>query len=91
MKFFPNIFYYKSKSAIIFIISGEQDKDDAIKTNQKTINDHQNLVLKFQELDISQSTMIEKTANQIKTLKESHETQVGLILIHAPLNVQIKT
>ena len=40
------------------------------------LNEHQNLVLKFQELDISQEAMIEKNANEIKAEKESYESQV---------------
>jgi len=56
---------------------GEQDKEDVIQTNQKMLNDHQNLVLKFQELDISQEAMIEKNANQLKATKENYESQVN--------------
>ena len=41
-------------------------------------NDHQKLVLKFQELDLSQAAMVEKNANQLKALQDKHEAQVKI-------------
>ena len=57
---------------------GEQDKVDVTETNQKMFNDHQKLVLKFQELDLSQAAMVEKNANQLKALQDKHDAQVKI-------------
>lgn len=40
------------------------------------MTENQNLVLKFQELDINQATIIEKHSKQLKSLEAKHDQQV---------------
>lgn len=41
------------------------------------INENQSLVLKFQELDINQATLIEKYSKQIRDMEEKQEQKVS--------------
>ena len=59
-----------------FLVSAETDKDELNDVNQKMINENQALVLKFQELDINQATLIEKYSKQIANMEEKHEEKV---------------
>lgn len=43
------------------------------------INENQSLVLKFQELDINQATLIEKYSKQIRDMEEKQEEKVSRI------------
>lgn len=67
----------KSSFIFLYLKTGEQDKDDVIEANQKMLNDHQKLVLKFQELDISHAAAQEKSNNEIKKMQDEHESQVN--------------
>lgn len=58
------------------IAKGEQDKEEINQINQNIIEQNQNLVLKFQELDIAQATMIEKNSKQVQLLHSKHEAEV---------------
>ena len=61
----------------VFLLIAETDKDDLSDVNQKMINENQSLVLKFQELDINQATLIEKHSKQIRDMEEKQEEKVS--------------
>lgn len=55
------------------------------------INENQSLVLKFQELDINQATLIEKYSKQIRDMEEKQEQKVsGNLFLSSLLKRQTK-
>ena len=84
-RFFGDLFYFWKSThtfenlltlAWFILILGEEDKQSLINDNQKRIAEAQELILKFQELDIQHAATMERHKLNISNIEAEHSGKV---------------